>query len=288
MHLVTSEQTFITCQDGHQLAATSFSPKQAFKGAILIGPATGIKRQFYQAFAIFLAQNSYGVITFDNRGIGDSLVGNIKDCDASLQSWGQQDMPAALNSLISQFPDTQYHLVGHSAAGQLIGLMDNAHLLRSMFTVASSSGCLKNMKLPYWFKAQFFMNIFIPVNNLLFGHTKAQLLGMGEPLPKAVADQWRLWCNGQGYVKTGFGHSINQHCYDQLTLPTMWVNATDDDIANKINVADMLTVFDKIKVSTLTLSPQEHNLKEIGHMKFFSRQSQSLWQHTLTWLAQHS
>jgi predicted alpha/beta hydrolase len=288
MNLVTSEKITITCQDGHQLAATSFSPKQAVKGAILIGPATGIKRQFYRAFAFYLAQNGYGVVTFDNRGIGDSLVGKINDCNASLQCWGQLDMPAALDCLISQFPDTQYHLVGHSAGGQLIGLMDNAHLLRSMFTVASSSGCLKNMTVPYWFKAQFFMNIFIPVNNLLFGHTKAQLLGMGAPLPRAVASQWRLWCNGQGYVKTAFGRSINQHYYDQLTLPTMWVNATDDAIANEVNVADMLAVFDKIQVETLTLSPQEHNLNEIGHMKFFSRKSQSLWAHTLTWLAQHN
>ena len=132
------------------------------------------------------------------------------------------------------------------------------------------------------------MNLFIPLNNLLFGHTKSQLVGMGEPLPQAVADQWRQWCNGQGYVKTAFGHSITTHYYDQLTLPTMWVNATDDDIANQENLADMLSVFKKIKVDTLTVSPQKPDLAEIGHMKFFSRKSQTLWPHALTWFHQHN
>jgi len=290
------EQITVECRDGHPLAATLFkpqktaqlAPEQAVKGAVLIAPATGIKRQFYLHFANYLASKGYGVITFDNRGIGQSLVGHVRDSNASLQCWGQQDMPSALATLAAHFPDIDYHLVGHSAGGQLLGLMDNANQLSSMYAVASSSGCLKNMDMPYWFKAQFFMNVFIPINNLLFGHTKSQLLGMGEPLPKEVANQWRQWCNGQGYVKTAFGHGIDNHYYDQLSLPTMWVNATDDDIANEANLLDMLSVFKEIEVNTLSLSPQACDLKEIGHMKFFSRKSQSLWPHVLHWFEQHS
>ena len=64
----------------------------------------------------------------------------------------------------------------------------------------------------------------------------------------------------------------------------MWVNATDDDIAVNENIADMLTVYKKITADTLTLSPQENGLSEIGHMKFFSRKSRPLWQHVLNWL----
>ncbi|NRA55475.1 MAG: alpha/beta fold hydrolase [Gammaproteobacteria bacterium] len=288
MSHVESEQITFECQDKYQLTGTLFKPKGDLKAAVVIGPATGIKRQFYRHFATYLAEHGYGVLTFDNRGIGQSLVGHVRESKASLQCWGEQDLPAALTALISHFPGVPYHLVGHSAGGQLIGLMNNADQLSSMYTVASSSGRLSNMKMPYWFKAQFFMNLFIPLNNLLFGHTKSQLVGMGEPLPQAVADQWRQWCNGQGYVKTAFGHSITTHYYDQLTLPTMWVNATDDDIANQENLADMLSVFKKIKVDTLTVSPQKPDLAEIGHMKFFSRKSQTLWPHALTWFHQHN
>ena len=258
--------------------------KAEVKGAILIGPATGIKRQFYAGIARYLAENGYGVITFDNRGIGESLSEKISASNASLQCWGEQDMPAVLEALKAAFPDQSYHLIGHSAGGQLVGLMHNAKEISSIFNFASSSGQLKNMKMPYVFKAHFFMNVFIPLSNLLFGHTKSQLLGMGEPLPKMVARQWRDWCNGQGYVKTAFGKTVNSHLYDELTTPSLWVNASDDDIAIDKNVADMLSVFKNIKAETLTLNPQESGLNEIGHMKFFSRKAEPLWHHVINWL----
>ena len=278
----------ISCQDGQQLAATQFTPVNSVKGAVFIGPATGIKRQFYTNFAQHLAENGYGVITFDNRGIGESLIGKVSNNNATLQCWGELDMPAVLEHLKQSFPNSQYHLVGHSAGGQLVGLMHNAKEITSIFNFACSSGRLKNMKKPHIFKAHIFMNIFIPISNFLFGHTKSQLVGMGEPLPKAVAQQWREWCNGQGYVKTAFGKSVTNHLYDEISMPSMWVNANDDEIAINENVADMVSVFTNAKADTLTLVPQDYDLPEIGHMKFFSRKAKPLWQHALQWLDKHS
>ena len=68
-----------------RLSATLFTPKQPAKAAIMIGPATGIKRQFYSAFATYLCEQGFGVITFDNRGIGGSVKGSVKQSDASLR-----------------------------------------------------------------------------------------------------------------------------------------------------------------------------------------------------------
>ena len=67
-----STESKIICVDKFAIAATTYSPTTDVKGAILIGPATGIQRQFYASFASFLAEKGYGVITFDNRGIGGS------------------------------------------------------------------------------------------------------------------------------------------------------------------------------------------------------------------------
>lgn len=274
----------IMCADGFPLAATLFIPTSLVKGAVLIGPATGVKKKFYANFARYLAENGFGVLTFDNRGIGGSLIGNIKNCDASLQCWGEQDMPAALEALKAQFPNTRYHLVGHSAGGQLIGLMHNVLELSSLFNVACSSGRLKNMTFAHRIKANFFMNIFIPLNNALFGYTNTQWVGMGEPLPKNAAKQWRDWCNGSGYVQMAFGKTIHQHLYNNINMPSIWINAEDDDIAINENVADMLRVFPHLSAERLTLSPKDYGLDEIGHMKFFSRKSQMLWPLALDWL----
>lgn len=286
----TQAETQITCADGYVLAATAYAPKDKslLKGAIMIGPATGIKRQFYSHFASHLASNGYGVICFDNRGIGGSRSGSHKDSDATLQCWGEKDMPAVFEHLKVTFPNTHYHLIGHSAGGQLVGLMNNAMDLTSMFNVACSSGQLSNMTPINKVRAHFFMNVFIPISNTLFGHTKSQWFGMGEPLPKAVARQWQEWCNGEGYVKTAFGKSIKTHLYDELSFPSMWINADDDDIAINENVADMISVFPKMEAKTLTLTASEHGLAEIGHMKFFSRKSQVLWQHAVIWLAKQT
>lgn len=267
------------------LAVTLLIPTVDVKAAVMIAPATGIKRQFYQNFAQYLAEQGFGVITFDNEGIGGSLDGSLKQSNASLISWGRYDMPAVLNQLIKAFPNTTYHLVGHSAGGQLFGLMPNHHKLTSVFNVACSSGRICNMAMPYRAKAMYFMDVFIPLSNLAFGLTKTSRIGMGEDLPKQVAKQWRDWCNGAGYIKTAFGNTVQTHYYNDVTLPAMWVNSPDDDIANNANVADMIRVFPNMQAITKTLQPHEYGLKHIGHMKFFSRQNHVLWQLAVDWLS---
>lgn len=273
----------ILCADNVSLAATLFMPETP-KGAVMIAPATGIKRRFYQAFATYLASLGWGVITFDNRGIGDSLNGHVKQSKATLQSWGEQDMPAVLEALRSHFPQLSYHLIGHSAGGQLVGLMPNVRLITSQFNVACSSGSLRNMTYPFKLQAHIFMNVFIPLNHAIWGFTNAQWMGMGEPLPKEVAKQWREWCNGKGYVEMAFGKSIQTHAYDSLTHPTCWVWATDDTIANEANVHDMVRVFTQVPSTIRSLHPQDFGLSHIGHMRFFGKENQVLWQIAVEWL----
>ena len=67
----------IMTERNQPLAATVYHPQTStaskIKTAVMIAPATGIKRQFYHSFATFLAEQGFGVITYDNEGIGQSL-----------------------------------------------------------------------------------------------------------------------------------------------------------------------------------------------------------------------
>ncbi len=281
------EEIKITGEDGISIAGTLYRSKK-LKGAVMIAPATGIKRQFYHSFAGFLAQNGFAVITFDNRGIGDSKNDSINGINASLVNWGALDMTAVLETLKQQFPNTSYHLIGHSVGGQLVGLMKNSSELQSMFNYACSSGSLRNIKYPFKLTSQVFINFFIPASNFLFGQTNSHWLKMGEPLPKLVASQWRKWCNGKGYVETDFGKSILNHYYNKLTLPSLWVHANDDDIANIANVRDMVRVYSQLKPKITTLNPKKLGYKEIGHMKFFSSKKKELWKFALIWLNENT
>lgn len=135
-------------------------------------------------------------------------------------------------------------------------------------------------------QASCFLNVFIPVNNQIFGYSNTQWLGMGGPLPYHVGRQWKEWCNAEGYVKTAFGREVHEHWYDQVSCPSIWLYATDDGIANQANVQDMISVHstsfqDNAKI--VALRPSDYHLNEIGHMRFFSSQSKDLWEIALEW-----
>lgn len=278
----------ITCKDAYVLAGFVYRPVSEIRAAVMIAPATGIKKTFYNSFASYLAEQGYGVITFENRGIGDSLHGKLKDSPATIRDWGYLDMPAVLETLKSHFPNRQYHLVGHSAGGQLTGLMYNHADLSSIFNIACSSGQLNNMRAGYRRKGKIFMNIYAPLNNAIFGYTNTQWIGMGEALPKGVAKEWCDWCNGAGYIATAFGTTVKEHWYGDISCPSMWVNATDDDIANDANVDDMTRIFTKMKaqgkIQRLRLAPDAYGYNDIGHMKFFSQKRSKLWPLATKWL----
>ena len=274
----------IECEDGVELAGTIYIPTEKIKAAVMIAPATGIKRQFYKAFSKHLSNNGFAVLTFDNRGIGESKGETINSSNPSLTNWGVLDMTAALEYLKGRFPNVDYHLIGHSAGGQLVGLMKNAKDLKSMFNFGSSSGSLQNAKYPFRIKSFFWLNVFIPFSNFIFGHTKSQWVGMGEPLPKEVGREWTRWCNGTGYVYVDLNTKIKQHLYDELDFATFWVHAEDDEIANYENVKDMIRVYSKISAEILTISPQDYSFKDLGHMKFFSSKRDQLWSLATDWL----
>ncbi len=280
------EDIQIKCKDGFELSGTRYNPT-SIKGAVIIAPATGIKRRFYNSFATHLANNNYGVICFDNRGVGDSKKDSINKINASLINWGKLDMTAVLKELKESFPNQSYHLIGHSVGGQLVGLMENALDIKSMFNFASSSGSLRYMKYPFKLSALFFLNVFIPFSNFLFGKANSQWVGMGEPLPKLVAKQWTKWCNGKGYVETSFDKEIKKHTYDQLKFPSMWLYAEDDGIANYENVKDMARIYSKSEVTIVSLDPKELEKKALGHMGFFSSKNKELWNYALKWLEEN-
>ncbi|NQX90726.1 MAG: alpha/beta hydrolase [Flavobacteriales bacterium] len=284
---MTEKKVTITCSDNFPLSAVLFVPDET-KAVVMLAPATGIKKGFYRSFATYLCEMGYVVITFENRGIGESKVGSINNGNPNLADWGRLDMTAVLEYLKSEFQGHQYHLIGHSAGGQLVGFMDNCHDLTSMFNFASSSGSLKYAEFPFRLKSAFYLTMFIPWSNLFFGQVNSQWVGMGEPLPKNVGKQWGKWCKGTGYVKVDLDTEIKEHHYYDLHLKSKWIYAQDDDIANSRTVQDMIRVYTKIESETVELNPKDLGMHDIGHMKFFSSKRKELWPMAVEWLESQS
>ena len=100
----TCENIQIECKDRYILSGQFYSSQKNtnHKYPILICPATGITKGFYHSFAQWLSEQGYNVLSFDFRGIGDSLHGRIQDSKASIVQWGQLDIPAAIETLLAK------------------------------------------------------------------------------------------------------------------------------------------------------------------------------------------
>ena len=279
----------ITTADAIEISATYFaSSAKIVKRAVLIAGATAVPQHFYANFAKYLALCDCAVMTFDFRGVGESIPqSGLRGFSASLVDWGEKDMPACMTWLSEKHPDVPLHLVGQSAGAQLIGLLPEHRKLKTAVMLSASSGHVPRLALRSRIKAIFVFLIYAPVCSLLFGYVPGKKIGLGEDLPSGVMRQFSHWCLHRGYMKNSFGKEIKTHYYDELELPVLALTPSDDPIATEWNVADFMRSMPNTKIEHLKLEPGDYNLKSIGHFNFFRRQSQALWPVVTEWFARN-
>ncbi|WP_180012929.1 alpha/beta fold hydrolase [Acinetobacter sp. YH16031] len=275
------ETLTLKCQDGYQLS-TRFYPvtdAECKKSPILICPATGITKQFYHSFSCWLQTQGYAMLVFDFRGIGESLKGSVKQSKASIVQWGQLDIPAAIDALLAKTQAAKVILLGHSAGGQLLGIVPNYAKVEKVVAIAGSTGHIKGLRGRTKLLAPVMFNIIFPLARITKGYGPTQAIGMGENLPKDVAREWAEFCSRPGYVINAIGKKIAPaHDYHaQITCPITSIWASDDEIATQANVKDLLRLYPKAVTEMIELKPQEYGHKGIGHMLMFKNSHQNLW-----------
>ncbi|MGE5450326.1 MAG: alpha/beta fold hydrolase [Acidobacteriota bacterium] len=274
----TGERVDIVCADGVKLQGHFVrAPQGATQLPVLLSPATGVKQQFYFRFAAWLAGQGHDVLVFDYRGIGLSLQGRLKDCPASLKEWGQQDQVAALEWLLQRTGQDQVLLLGHSAGGQMLGLLPNHRRVARVVGVAASTGWFKGMRLGFRIPAYTVLRGIIPIGILFKGYAPCGAVGLGENLPAKVARQWGQWCAAGGYATNAIRRHPEQDFHREVRTPITVVHATDDDIANPTTVADLLRTFPNTSSQVLRVQPASHGLRAIGHIDWFRASHQALW-----------
>ncbi|MFI8034411.1 alpha/beta fold hydrolase [Acinetobacter sp. ABJ_C3_5] len=272
------ESFWISCKDGYQLAAQFYPVLNSDKPyPILICPATGITKNFYHAFAQWLNQQGYPVLSFDFRGIGESLHGALKDSTASINDWGIYDIPAAIEALLNRTQAEKVIIVGHSAGGQLLGIASNYHKVAKVLAIAGSTGHVKGLKGKTKVLAPVMFNIIFPVSSFVKGYGATQFIGMGENLPKNVAKQWAEFCSKPGYVMNAIGKTIFEDYHQKIQCPITSFWATDDEIATHSNVKDLLRLYPNAQTKLIELNPQQLGYKRIGHMLMFKKSHQKIW-----------
>lgn len=275
------EAVTLRCADGTELQG-HFLPAHgglapASRLPVLLCPATGVKQHFYLRFATWLAQQGHDLLVFDYRGIGLSRQGSLAQCKATLAEWGQQDQVAALGWLLQRTGAPQVLLLGHSAGGQMIGLMPNHAHVKRLVGVACSTGWFRRMRPAFRAQAVFGLQMFVPLSIRFKGYALTSRIGLGEDLPAQVARQWGQWCSRGGYATNAVKGQPERDFHAEVRTPITVLHASDDDIANEGTVADLLRTFPGAPKQAHRIQPADHGLRAIGHIDWFRASHQALW-----------
>lgn len=277
----------IPSRDGFKLSAILLEPETTPKGVILLGGGTGIKKEFYLNFARHLCEQGYVVTLFDYRGIGGSRPRSLKGFEALNHEWGLKDMPAMLDWLDQLHPDVPKFLIGHSAGGQQLGLMDNHAKFKKALLISSSTGYWRWLSSPYKYFTLLIWYMVVPASNLLVGYVPASWFGLGEDLPTGVANEWRSWCLKENYFGDFLGTRIPRHYFREVKMPVHFLFPEDDNVATDRTVSTLREFYSEAQTTTEKILLADYRLKQVGHLGFFSRKvKETLWPKAVRFLDQ--
>lgn len=124
----------IASDDDFPLAATLYP---AGPEIIIVNSATAVPRQLYRRFAQHSQAAGFTVLTWDYRGVGNSRPSSLRGLKASMVDWVLRDMHSVIEWVRDTLHCDQLSLLGHSAGGQLPGLLANSSWIDKMLTISA-------------------------------------------------------------------------------------------------------------------------------------------------------
>jgi predicted alpha/beta hydrolase len=279
-----SQLKVIQTPDHYAIHATRFEPSTPAHSEILVGGATAVPQGFYQRFAKHANAEGYAVTTLDYRGIGKSAPTSLKGFKMNYLDWARQDLFAVLNDIHQTHAQGKpIYMVGHSYGGHAIGLMPNHTLVRKFCTFASGAGWSGYMPLVERVKVELLWNILGPIVTPITGYMPGAFIG-GENLPIDVYRQWRKWCSYPNYFFDDKSMQGELKHFALVKAPIWAINADDDLWAPPASRDAFFKAYVNAPVTLTTIKGTKFGPKGIGHMGYFRRGSESLWDETLKWL----
>jgi predicted alpha/beta hydrolase len=276
----------LAARDGYPLAATHWSPSTPSRAQLLVLGATGVPQGFYRAVAAHAAAQGCDVLTFDYRGIGGSKPETLRGFPATYDDWARLDAAAALDAL--REPGKPLWVVGHSFAGHAMGLMADGGNASAMYTFGSGAGWSGWMPPAERRRVWWLWNVIGPPAVALLGCLPMKRLGLGgEDLPAGVYRQWRHWCGFPRYFFDDPQANVNGRLdgFAKARYPIAAANALDDLWALPASRDAFFSGYTATTVEAIDLDPREHGA--LGHMGYFRRGRERLWDDALAWLDRH-
>lgn len=271
--------------DGYPLSALKYHATRPIRGHMVVAGATGVPQLFYRHFAEFAAAKGYEVLTFDYRGIGKSKPPSLRGFQMQYLDWAFQDLSSAINAMASK--EMPLFLVGHSFAGHAFGLIPNHACIARFYTFGTGAGWHGWMPKFEQLKVLVMWHLVGPLITCLKGYLAWSKIGMGEDLPLGVYRDWKRWCQYPRYFFNDPTMTHIQKHFDSITTPIIAANSTDDLWAQPKSRDAFMSGYRNTNWSPVNINPDLLELGSIGHMGYFRRHAEPLWNDVIDWFEQH-
>jgi predicted alpha/beta hydrolase len=252
------------------------------KAYIVIAGATGVPQGFYARYSKAANTAGFNVLTLDYRGVGESKPASLKNYEMSYLDWGEQDLAAAVEKASEL--DLPLYIVGHSYGGQAVGLLPKPELVDGAYVFGTGAGWSGWMPPMERFKVNLMWKFIAPVFVRLYGYLAWSRVGMGEDLPLSVYKQWKRWCQYKYYFFDDPEMQDMHAQFSRFNKPLVAVTATDDKWATPASRDAFFQYYKQAELVSIDLIPSDVNMQEIGHMGYFKKPANAIWQQSFDWI----
>ncbi len=263
--------------DRARLRGRLFLPGRPPRAAVVLHGATGVPQRFYRAFAGWMAEQGFAVLTYDYRDFGESAAGHPRTARATMTDWGLRDQPAAQAFLEARLPGVPLWVIGHSLGGFMLPFHDGAGRIARFIAVASGPVHVSDHPWRYRPVALAFWSPLVAGLTRLLRYVPGRALRLGPDLPAGVYRDWRRWCTSEGFYLGDVGRTLPMPDWGRLTADAKIVAVADDALIPPAVVWRLMQFYPAATKRQLTLRPADYGLTRIGHIDVFAKSSAAVW-----------
>lgn len=249
------------------------------RGRIVMASATAVPQGFYKRFAEHAGRRGYETLTFDYRGIGQSRPASLKGFHMDLLDWARQDLAAAVDAMPED--GVPLFIAGHSYAGHAFGLLPNHAKVAGFHVSGTGAGWHGWMPVGERIKVLALWTLLGPLTRWM-GYSPWKALGMGEDIPGDAFRQWRHWCRFPHYFFDDPDMRGIESSYAKITTPMIAANALDDLWASPASRDAFVKAYRNAPLTKRDIDPRSLG-QPIGHMGYFRKGAEPLWDEMLDW-----
>lgn len=284
MHTAVQDLSSITTRPvsfpagGASVHGQLFLPPATPVAALVLNGATGVPHGYYRHFAQWLAtERNIACLTYDYRDFGESAQIHPRESTATMSDWALIDQPAARAEMRRHLPGVPLWVMGHSLGGMLMPMQDGIDDVARMIGAASGIVYHKDHPWPYQALARMFWFGHGPLAVRMAGYLPGKRLGFGADLPASVYWEWRDWCTSRNGFFPLLGGALPNANWGRSDAPVDLFAFTDDQLCPPKSVRKLAGLYGVARVRQHVVAPQDHGLKDIGHLGAFARKNAALW-----------